>query len=58
MMIRFKVFVADLIFTFNLADDQFGITISFKVLYPHLLSELEVNDQNIVLSYVVRIRFR
>jgi len=58
MMIRYKVFMADHIFTLDLVDDQLGITISFKVLYPHLLSELEGNEQNIVLSYVVGIRFR
>jgi len=44
MVIRFEVFMADLIFTFNLADDQLRIAISFKILYPHLLSELEANE--------------
>ena len=57
MMIRYEVFMTDLIFTLDLVNDQFGITISFKVLCPHLLSELEAK-QNILLSYVVGIRFR
>jgi len=43
MMIRYEVFMTDLIFTLDLVNDQLGITISFKVLYPLLLSELEVN---------------
>ena len=58
MMIRYKIFMADLIFTLNLVDDQLGITISFKILYPHLLSEVEANEQSIVLSYVVGTRLR
>ena len=44
MVIRYEVFMTDLIFTLDLVDDQLGITISFKLLYPHLLSELEAND--------------
>jgi len=40
-----------------LVDDQFGVTISFKVPYPHLLSELEAYKQGIVLGYVVGARF-
>ena len=47
MMIRYEVFMVDLIFTLNLVDDQLGITISFKILYRHLLSEVEANDQMI-----------
>jgi len=56
MMIRYEVFMADLIFTLNLVDDQLRIVISFKILYPHLLSEVEANEQSIVLSYVVGTR--
>jgi len=40
----------DLILSFDLVDNQFVVTISFKVLYPHLLSKLETNDQSIVLA--------
>ena len=58
MVIRFEIFMTDLIFTLNLVDDQLGIAISIKILYPHLLSEVEANDQSIVLSYVVGIRLR
>ena len=58
MVMRYEVFMMDLIFTLDLVDDQLGIAISFKVLYPHLLGELKANEKNIVLSYVVRIRFR
>ena len=43
----------NLVLSFDLADNQFGVTISFMVLYPHLLSELEATDQSIVLIYVV-----
>jgi len=49
--------MTDLIFTLDLVDDQLEITISFKVSYPYLLSELEANEQSIVLSYVVGTRF-
>ena len=45
-----------LIFTLDLVDDQLGITISFKVSYPHLLSELEANELSIVLSYIIGTR--
>ena len=57
MVIRYEVFMTNLIFTLGLVNDQLGIAISFKVLYSHLLSELEDNEQSIVLSYVVGIRF-
>ena len=50
--------MADLIFTLSLVDDQLGIAISFKILFPHLLSELEVNEQSIALSYVIGTRLR
>ena len=54
MVIKYQVFMADLILSFDLVDNQFGVTISFKVLYPYLLSELEANEQSIVLSYSIR----
>jgi len=44
----------DLILSFDLVDNQFGVTISFEVLYPHLLSELKANEKSIVLSYIIR----
>jgi len=40
----------NLIFTFDFVDDQLRITISFKVSYPYLLSEIETDVQSIVLS--------
>jgi len=58
MVIRYEIFVTDLIFTLDLVDDQLGIAISFKVLYPHLLGELEANEQITVISYIVGTRFR
>jgi len=48
----------DLIITLNLVDDQLRIIISFKVSYLNLLSELEANEQSIVLNYIVGTRFR
>ena len=48
MMIRYEVFMADLIFTLDLVDDQLGITISFKISHPHLLSELEANELSLI----------
>jgi len=38
MVIRYQVFMTDLILSFDLVDNQFGVTISFKILYSHLLS--------------------
>ena len=48
--------MTDLIFTFDLIDDQFRVTTSFKVSHP--LGKLEANKQGSVLSYVVGTRFR
>ena len=53
MVIRYQVFMTDLILFFDLVDNQFGVTISFKVLYPYLLSELKANEQSIILSYII-----
>ena len=58
MVIRYEVFITNLIFTLDLVDDQLGIAISFKVFYPRLLAELEANEQSIVLRYIIGIRFR
>ena len=58
MVIRNEIFITDLIFTLDLVDNQIGITICFKLLYFHLLSELEANEQSIVLSYIIGTRFR
>ena len=58
MVIRYEVFMTDLIFTLDLVDDQLKISISFKIFYSHLLSELEANEQSIVLGYIVGVRFR
>jgi len=57
MVIRYQVFMTNLILTLNLVDDQFGVTIGFKVPFPHLLSEPEDDEQGIVLGYVVGARF-
>jgi len=38
--------MTDLKLSLILVDDQFGITISLKVLNPHFLSELEANEQS------------
>jgi len=40
MVIRYQVFVPNLVFSFDLIDDQLWVTISFKVSYPHFMSEL------------------
>ena len=58
MMIRYEIFMADLIFILNLVDDQLGIAISFNILYPDLLSEVDANEESIVFSYVVGTRLR
>ena len=50
--------MTDLILPFDLVDSQIRVTISLKILYPHLLSEMEANEQNIILGYVVGARFR
>ena len=44
IVVKYEVIMTDLIFTLDLVNDQFGVTISFKVPYPQLLSELEANE--------------
>ena len=58
MVIRYQVFMSNLILFLDFVDDQFGVTINFKMPYPHFSSELEANEQSIVLSYVVGAGFR
>ena len=50
--------MTDLIFTLDLVNDQLGITKSFKISYSHFFSELEANEQSIILSNIVGTRFR
>ena len=49
--------MTDITLSFDLVDNQFGVTIGFKVLYPHMLSELGADKQSIVLSDVVGVGF-
>jgi len=57
MVIRYQVFLRNLILSFDLVGNQYGVTISFEVLHLHLLSELEANEQSIVISYIIGARF-
>ena len=43
LVIRYQVFMTNLILLLDLINNQFGVTIGFKVLYSHSLGELEVN---------------
>ena len=45
MIIRYQISVTDLIFSFNLINNQFWITISFKVVYPYFMGELKANSR-------------
>jgi len=45
--------MTNLILSFDLIDDQFGVIVGFKVLYHHLSGELEANEQSIVFSYSI-----
>jgi len=40
IMIKYQVFMTNLILSLDLINNQFGVTIGFKVLYPYLLSKL------------------
>ena len=44
MVIRYQVFMTNLVLFLDLINNQFEVTISFKVLYSHLLSEPEANE--------------
>jgi len=57
LMIWNQVFIVNLKLSFDLANNQFGVTISFKILYPHLLSKSEANEQIIVLGYIIGTSF-
>ena len=53
IMIRYQIFMSSLIFSFDLIDDQLGVTIGFEICDPHLLSELEANEQSIAFSHII-----
>ena len=44
MVIRYQVFMMNLVLSLDLINNQFGVTIDFKELYPHLLTKLEAKD--------------
>jgi len=44
MVVRYRVFMSNLILSFDLIDDQLGVTIGFEICYPHLLSKLEADE--------------
>jgi len=58
IVVRYQVFMLNLILSFDLIDDQLGVTIGFEICYPHLLSVLEADEQGIVLNHIIRIWFR
>ena len=43
LVIRYQVFMTNLILSFDLIDNQFGVTVGFKILYSHLSGESEAN---------------
>ena len=43
MVIKYQIFMTNLMLSFDLIDNQFGITIGFKILYLHLSDELQAN---------------
>jgi len=57
MVLGYQVFIADLIFSFDLIDDQFRVTISLEIFHPHLLSNMEANEQSVVLCHIIGTRF-
>ena len=58
IVIRYQVFMSNLILFFDLTDDQLGVTIGFEICYPILLSELETNEHGNVFSHIIGIEFR
>jgi len=57
MVIRYKVFMTNLILSLDLINLQLEITIGFEIFYPHSLSKLKANEKSIVLDYIIRIGF-
>ena len=45
IVIRYQVFMSSFILSFDLMDNQLGVTIGFEICYPHLSSELEADEQ-------------
>jgi len=43
LVIRYQVFITNLILSFDLTDNQLEVTVSFNILYPQLSGELETN---------------
>ena len=44
MVIRYQVFMMNLVLSVDLINNQFGVIIGFRVLYPYLLSKLKANE--------------
>jgi len=45
--------MANLKLSFDLINNLFGVTVGLKILYSHLLSRLEANEQSVILSYII-----
>jgi len=44
MVIRYQVFMMNLVLSVDLINNQFGVIIGFRILYPYLLSKLKANE--------------
>ena len=57
LVIRYQVFMMNLILFFDLIGNQLGVTVGLKISYPHLSGKLEADKQSIVLNHIIGIRF-
>jgi len=55
IVIRYQVFMTNLVLSLDLIKNQSGIIIGFKVLYPHFFSKLEANESGVVLGHIIGI---
>jgi len=58
MVKRYQVIILNLIFSLDLIDDQFRVTIGFEIFHTYLLSKLEATEHSIVLCHIIGIGFR
>ena len=53
-----QVFVSNLVFSSDLINNQLGVIVGFEVLDLKLFSNLEPDEEGVILSYIIGTWFR
>ena len=53
LVIWYQVFVSNLVFSSDLINNQLGVAVGFEVLDLKLFSNLEPDEEGIILSYII-----